>query len=60
MNKQFQIVCSAIVASNLYDSGASIKEIAEQAKKSPATIRRWIRIRHQIPDGVPIPNRKPL
>lgn len=39
----FEMMCSMLAAKNRYESGQSIAKIAASAKKSPATIRRWLK-----------------
>jgi predicted transcriptional regulator len=36
-------ICAMLAAHNLYKSGVTIDEIARQANKTPATIRKWLR-----------------
>lgn len=36
-------VCSLLAAKNCYESGVTIKAIAQSAKKSQSTIRRWLK-----------------
>ena len=33
-----------LAARNCFNSGMSINQIAKQAKKSPSTIRRWLKV----------------
>lgn len=41
---RFTKVCAMLAARNCRNSGMSVKEIAEQARKSPTTIRRWLKV----------------
>lgn len=39
----FDRLCCLLAARRCYELGQSIAEIARSARKSPATIRRWLR-----------------
>jgi transposase len=36
-------ICMLLAASRCYAAGQTVAQIAEGAKKSPSTIRRWLR-----------------
>lgn len=40
----FQRCCALLAARNLYLAGVTVREIAQQAGKSPTTIRRWLKV----------------
>jgi predicted transcriptional regulator len=39
----FVDICNRLAAANCVASGQSIQQIATSAKRSPATIRRWLK-----------------
>lgn len=41
---KYQRICALLAARNCFDAGQTIKEIAASAKKSPSTIRRWLKV----------------
>lgn len=43
MRITFASICAMAAARGCYDSGMTVAQIAAQAKRSPSTIRRWIK-----------------
>ena len=42
MSITFKDICNHAAAAICHNNGATIEEIAKQAKVSPATVRKWI------------------
>lgn len=46
--RDFNWVASVMAVGQCYEAGYSLTEIAESAKRSKSTIRRWVRLTKQI------------
>lgn len=40
---KFSMICTMLAARNCYNAGHTVAEIAIAAKRTPETIRRWLR-----------------
>ena len=40
----YQRICALLAARNCSNAGQTVSEIAKSAKKSPSTIRRWLKV----------------
>lgn len=40
---RYEQICKMLAAKNCKDSGMTVKQIAQQAKVSTSTVRRWLK-----------------